>query len=338
MVKTERELKLIREMSEMFLSCAADIPFDIMPRSLYTAESLYDRYVIGRPETLADCYDTKASEEYHRQLKESLDGKADKFACEIHDYFISNNLVKELSVFDRDLVVGFMGGHAVKRDDREYCEAAVLGKMLSEKGYIVLTGGGPGVMEAGNLGASMAGYPEEALQDALDILSEAPDTKNGPAWLDAALKVRMKYPVLSGVATIGVPTWKYSEEPNNIFATGIAKYFDDSVRETALLRESYGGIVVFKGGAGTIMEIFKKCEDNNYRTYGDPSPLVLKGRVFWQDTIEIDRFIRNTMRNKVINGSMMNIVDTVEEAFSIICDYPELHRLMSPEGKEDLWN
>ena len=50
-------------------------------------------------------------------------------------------------------MVGVMGGHAVGRDEELYRRIAVLGRTFTRAGYTIATGGGPGAMEAANLGA-----------------------------------------------------------------------------------------------------------------------------------------------------------------------------------------
>ena len=50
-----------------------------------------------------------------------------------------------------------MGGHALRSGaTRAYADAARLGHALG-RAYVVATGGGPGAMEAANLGAYLAG-------------------------------------------------------------------------------------------------------------------------------------------------------------------------------------
>jgi len=49
------------------------------------------------------------------------------------------------------------GAARVKEGDIWYKKAVELGKLLSKNGYTVITGGGPGIMEAANKGATLAG-------------------------------------------------------------------------------------------------------------------------------------------------------------------------------------
>ena len=66
-----------------------------------------------------------------------------------------------------------MGGHALLRTDDTYRSAVELGARLTGAGRTVLTGGGPGAMEAANLGAYLSPWPD-ALDEALTILATAP--------------------------------------------------------------------------------------------------------------------------------------------------------------------
>jgi uncharacterized protein (TIGR00730 family) len=53
--------------------------------------------------------------------------------------------------------VSIFGSSRTGPDDREYLLAEQLGSLLVGRGYSVITGGGPGVMEAANKGAAEAG-------------------------------------------------------------------------------------------------------------------------------------------------------------------------------------
>jgi uncharacterized protein (TIGR00730 family) len=53
--------------------------------------------------------------------------------------------------------VSVFGSARIARDSAEYDLAVQVGRLLAEAGYAVITGGGPGVMEAANKGATDAG-------------------------------------------------------------------------------------------------------------------------------------------------------------------------------------
>ena len=53
--------------------------------------------------------------------------------------------------------VTFFGSARTRPDHPCYQEARKLGKLLGEAGFTIITGGGPGIMEAGNRGATEAG-------------------------------------------------------------------------------------------------------------------------------------------------------------------------------------
>ena len=59
--------------------------------------------------------------------------------------------------------------------------------------------------------------------------------------------------------SLGIPTWLYGHEPSTPFATHIAKYFVNSVREDTILTVAYGGIIFTPGSAGTLQEIFQEA-------------------------------------------------------------------------------
>lgn len=52
--------------------------------------------------------------------------------------------------------VTFFGSARIKSSHRYYKEAVELSKKLSERGYTIITGGGPGIMEAANKGAYLS--------------------------------------------------------------------------------------------------------------------------------------------------------------------------------------
>ncbi len=77
--------------------------------------------------------------------------------------------------------VSIFGSARTPRGDRWYDFARELGRRLGEAGYAVITGGGPGIMEAANRGAAEAG----AASVGLNI--ELPFEQAMNRWVDRAL-------------------------------------------------------------------------------------------------------------------------------------------------------
>ena len=59
-------------------------------------------------------------------------------------------------LFDFKKSVTFFGSARFESSNYWYKEAEKLGQMLAQEGFAIITGGGPGIMEAGNKGASEA--------------------------------------------------------------------------------------------------------------------------------------------------------------------------------------
>jgi uncharacterized protein (TIGR00730 family) len=79
-----------------------------------------------------------------------LRGQAERIGREFLDGFV---LVERIG---RPAITIF-GSARVEEDDPVYAEARAAGRRLAEEGFAVVTGGGPGVMEAANRGAREGG-------------------------------------------------------------------------------------------------------------------------------------------------------------------------------------
>jgi predicted Rossmann-fold nucleotide-binding protein len=75
---------------------------------------------------------------------------------------------------------------------------------------------------------------------------------------------------------LAIPSWVIAGEPISQYASHIAKYFSNSIREDGMLAVATAGIVFAPGGAGTMQEIFQDAAQNASRAYGR-SPMAFLG-------------------------------------------------------------
>ena len=264
-------------------------PFTAHRAQLYTPEELFAGFDPDDPDGYESTYDAlvyrhwvESGRQYPPMIDESL-------ARRLHDHSISDALHDEL-VGRRPVAV--MGGHGLERSDPHYALIARISRTLTRVGMLMLSGGGPGAMEATHLGAWMAHFDDSQLDEAIRVLAPRPaGAEPGKEyadsdWLRRAFAVRARWPLDSaplGVRcdSIGIPTWMYGHEPPAAFATKIAKYFANSIREEGLLAVATNGVVFTPGSAGTIQEIFQDAAQNHYESFGPPAPMVLFGIDYW---------------------------------------------------------
>lgn len=213
-------------------------------------------------------------------------------------------------------VVGVMGGHALARGEPAFADAAELGRRLGAAGLTVATGGGPGAMEAANLGAHLSGRDASVLAEALDALAAVPSFHPSVgAWAEPALAVRARWP--DGAPNLGVPTWHYGHEPSNLFASHVAKYFQNSVREATLLERCTAGIVFLPGAAGTVQEIFQDACENYYADAELTAPMVLVGEQHWTERVPVWPLLSALAAGREFERSIA-LVDSVADAAAVI--------------------
>ena len=261
-----------------FVFPSLDVPFNIYPNRLYNKESLYDNFNPDKPDSYKNTLDYKIYRHFLREGKEAQDIK-ETLARRLHDHSITDALYDFLNGYEEKKIVGIMGGHDLGRNSKTYADIAELSKQLTEEGYLMISGGGPGAMEATHIGAWFAGKSLKVMKDAIKILCKAP-LYNDPKWLSTAFKILESYPE-SKYKSLGIPTWLYGHEPPSPFATHIAKYFANSIREEGLLAIAKGGIVFTQGSAGTLQEIFQEITQNHYETFGYASPMVFYDKEYW---------------------------------------------------------
>ncbi|MBR5041846.1 MAG: hypothetical protein IKX67_01260 [Bacteroidales bacterium] len=287
---------------------------------LYTSAELYEGYDPEHEESFATCFDTRVYNDFIEKGKQCNEIR-ETLGRTLHDRAIEDAMADFLSRYGERQVVAIMGGHAIKRTDAEYRKVVFISKALTEKGKLMASGGGPGAMEATHLGAWMAGRPSEEVDEALSIMAEAP-TFRDPGWLRTAFEVKSRFPQ-SRYRSLGIPTWFYGHEPATPFATDIAKYFQNSMREDILLTIAKGGIIYTPGSAGTLQEIFQDAAQNHYKTVGLSSPMVFLGKDFFSREVPVYPLLETLMANGRYTDLLLTITDSQDEAVEAIMSFSD---------------
>ncbi|GEP36957.1 hypothetical protein NPS01_06200 [Nocardioides psychrotolerans] len=295
------DLARVEAAGGLVLPTIGDVPVDVYRSRLYAADELYDTA------SYAASLDARAY-----AWSQHGDGEDDTLARALHDHAIDRAL--ETWTHARRLV-GVMGGHALTRDQPGYTDAARLGAGLGVH-HVVASGGGPGAMEAANLGARLAGRDAGDLDAALALLAAVPSYHPSvEAWVDSARAVLELFP--DARESLSIPTWHYGHEPANLFASAIAKYFRNSTREAILLEVCGAGIVFLPGAAGTVQEVFQDACENFYADESSVAPMVLVGREHWTITVPAWPLLQALARGRAMEPRV-HLVDTVEEAVALV--------------------
>ena len=302
-----------------FIFPAMPKPFGLFPAKLYSAQTLYAGYNPQQADTFLACYDSRVYAHYIALGKQSSD-IGETLARSLHDHSVSDALHDMLAKYDERAVVAVMGGHSLSRTDEAYFTVAKTSKLLTEQGKLMVSGGGPGAMEATHLGAWLAGRSDEELCEAVKMLACAPKFED-EGWLASAFEVMARYPRDEKYCSIGIPTWFYGHEPATPFASHIAKYFDNSIREDGLLAIAKGGVIYSPGSAGTMQEVFQDAAQNHYKTFGFASPMVFLGREHWTRTIPVYPLLEQLQREGRYKNLLLSLADTAEEAAEQILNF-----------------
>ena len=294
-------------------------PFGLFPAKLYSAQTLYAGYNPQQTDTFLACYDSRVYAHYIAQGKQSSD-IGETLARSLHDHSVSDALHDMLAKYDERAVVAVMGGHSLSRTDEAYFTVAKTSKLLTEQGKLMVSGGGPGAMEATHLGAWLAGRSDEELCEAVKMLACAPKFEDD-GWLASAFEVMARYPRDEKYCSVGIPTWFYGHEPATPFASHIAKYFDNSIREDGLLAIAKGGVIYSPGSAGTMQEVFQDAAQNHYRTFGFASPMIFLGREHWTKTMPVYPLLEQLQSDGRYKNLILSLADTAEEAAEQILNF-----------------
>ena len=316
--------------------CMVDIERDAS--QLYTVAELLGGWTADDPHSYAATHDLRM---FARATVEGLRVPSTDDVARgraLHDLRITRALGSEI-VGRR--VVAFMGGHKLARASVAYEMVAEIAWRLARQEFLIVSGGGPGAMEAAHLGARLSTQPHDELSRALAMIAADETVRTFPHykpaefidatgrfderllaalhhWQAPAFAVADEWPLDIAGHSIGIPTWLYGHEPPTPLATRHAKYFENSIREDGLLAIAKSGVIFAEGSAGTLQEVFQDAAQNYYSSVDSTqSPMVF---------LDIDEFwsVRRPVR-LLLDGlfddeteQIMSFVDNVEEAVAAI--------------------
>jgi predicted Rossmann-fold nucleotide-binding protein len=313
------------------------LPFDPLRGELYDAADLFAGFSPADPDSYGRCADIEILRFFVRYGKNPpTDNRAGTLEA-LHDNAISEATQGLLRQSQK--VVAIMGGHGMIRGTAPYTDIAHIAHALASRGFFIVSGGGPGAMEASHLGAAFAGLALGDLDAAIGKLGQHAELPKDAAnlvrpdgtvdasiaralhgWISPALSIVSE---LAGAIrpSLGVPTWLYGYEPTTPFATHIAKYFQNSLREDGLVSLGNQGIVYSEGSAGTVQEIF---QDAARCFYGTLSPMVFlsspaaPGDHYWEKALPVRAMIEALLGKKADFAKKVQFVDSVQATVDFI--------------------
>ncbi len=184
--------------------------------------------------------------------------------------------------------VSVFGSARTKPDNKYYKQAEEIGYLLTQSGYGVISGGGPGIMEAANKGASRG----EGKSVGLNI--ELPFEQSSNPYIDNDKLINFDYFFVRKVMFV-----KYAQ-----------------------------GFIVLPGGVGTLDELFEAITLIQTQKIGKfPIVLVGKtyweGLLVWIKEI----MLAKEQNISIEDLDLFNVVDTPAEAVDIINDFYKKYTL-----------
>jgi uncharacterized protein (TIGR00730 family) len=184
--------------------------------------------------------------------------------------------------------VSVFGSARTKPEDPYYKLTVAVSQKIAENGYGVITGGGPGIMEAGNKGAHLAGGTSVGLN------IELPFEQHDNPYIDSDKSLDFDYFFVRKVMFV-----KYSQ-----------------------------GFVVMPGGFGTLDELFEAITlIQTHKIQKFPIILVgtefWSGLLEWVKTTLLDKF--GNISAKDID--LIHLVDTPDEVIDVLNNFYEKYQL-----------
>lgn len=184
--------------------------------------------------------------------------------------------------------VSIFGSARTKPDNKYYQAAVEIAEKLVENGFGVITGGGPGIMEAGNKGSANRGGPSVGLN------IELPFEQNGNPYIDSDKMINFDY------------------------------FF---VRKVMFIRYSQG-FICMPGGMGTLDELFEAITLTQTKKIGTfPIVLYGSeywgGLLDWIKTTMLEK--EHNISPEDLD--LIQLVDSVDEAVEIITAFYTEYKL-----------
>lgn len=176
--------------------------------------------------------------------------------------------------------VVFFGDAEAKTNDSHYKLALETAKILAKAGYVVVNGGGPGVMYAATAGAKEVGG------------------RVGAVVIDGRIDMGENFE---------------GQYKKNIDKTSFKIVRKNYLERLRALMEEGDAYVIFNGGTGTISEIGEVWAEAKFN-FGNHKPIIFVGD-FWKDILEP---IVNYMRIDTQETSVYEIVDSPEEVYQVL--------------------
>jgi hypothetical protein len=193
------------------------------------------------------------------------------------EYVDTKDILEDFKKLEDSKAITVFGSARLKKDSKDYQLCEEFTNKLSQKGYSIITGGGPGIMEAANKGS-------------YDFIKSSHHTD---------------------VKSIGIGIELPFESGNNKYIShGYSmslKYF--FIRKTMLINYS-DAFVVFKGGLGTLDELFEAwtlMQTGKIKK----RPIYLVNSQYWSGLID---WIKTTMieQSKTVSEKDLNLIHVID--------------------------
>src|SRR3954463_3527431 len=186
----------------------AERPYVVRPDRLYTRDDLMQGWHRGADHSMTLDGRIYAYVKAHGGRAPDIE---EGLAQRTHDHFVDVALAAFLMRTARP-VVGIMGGSRTVAADPNYRRVVRLTAELTRRGYLVVGGGGLGIMEAANLGAYLADRSDADREGAVDAPPAAPPgSRARAASSDAEVDIRERF--APGGESLATPTWVNAGEP-----------------------------------------------------------------------------------------------------------------------------